>query len=257
MLLYRRGRPVLFFAFVGVFLVSSLAFAQDSDSLRRVEKKRPNSLKPGAWALQFQISDNFRSFSGLQGFGVSVKYHFSRTNALRFGVGGGLSTSDFDDNFRSFQADTVRQRGVRDSEGDGENVDFAAQYVFYTSPGADVNFFFGTGPLIRFAHNQSVNQDNVSYGSSFGVRNYTRDETRWNVGASGIFGAEWFAIKSISFHAEYGVSLEYQSSDYSSKGTDTVTDISGTRVYSFESESSGSSIRFNLAIVKFGLSVYF
>src|SRR3972149_5445120 len=128
MLLYRRGRPVLFFAFVGVFLVSSFAFARDFDSLPPVEKKRPNSLKPGAWALQFQISDNFRSFSGLQGFGVSVKYHFSRTNALRFGVGGGLSTSDFDDNFRSFQADTVRQRGVRDSEGDGENVDFAAQY---------------------------------------------------------------------------------------------------------------------------------
>ncbi|HLG93352.1 MAG TPA: hypothetical protein VI546_00785 [candidate division Zixibacteria bacterium] len=222
-----------------------------------IEKKRPNSLKPGAWALQFQISDNFRSFSGLQGFGVSVKHHFSRTKAIRFGIGGGLSTSDFDDNRRSFQADTVRQRGVAVGEGDGESVDLAAQYVFYTSPDAEVNFFFGTGPLVRFAHNQSLNLDNASYGSTYSVRNYTRDETRWNIGASSIFGAEWFAIKSISLHAEYGVSLEYQSSNYSSTGTDTVTDISGTRVYSYESESSGSSIRFNLATVKFGLSVYF
>ena len=258
MLLYRRGRPVLFFAFVGVFLVSSFAFAQDFDSLPRVEKKRPNSLKPGAWALQFQFSDNFRSFSGLQGFGVSVKYHFSRTNALRFGVGGSLSTSNFDHDARSFQADTVRQKRIGGSKGDGQSVDFAAQYVIYVAPQADVTFFFGSGPLVRFAHSEYDNEDSFSYGTSNGTRYYSSEEDRWNVGLSALSGAEWFATESISLHAEYGLSLEYQSASRVSKGIENSFDpYYGVRSFSYEAETSGHSVRFNLATVKFGLSVYF
>lgn len=253
----RMSRLVLLFMFSGVFIFLPAAFAQPVDSLPPIEKKRPNSLKPGAWALQFQISDNFRSFSGLQGFGVSVKYHFSRTKALRFGVGGSLSSSDFDVSSRSLQADTIRQKGLRNSDMDGQSVDFAAQYVFYTAPDADVNFLFGLGPLVRYARNQWESVDNASYGNAVGVRNSTQKETMWNIGASGLFGAEWFAIKSISLHVEYGVSLEYQSRDFSSKGTDTITDFSGTRTYSFEGEGSGGAVRLNLASVKFGLSVYF
>ncbi len=258
MLPYRTGRPVLFLAFAGIFLISFPAFAQNSDSLPSIEKKRPNSLKPGTWALQFQISDNFRSFSGLQGFGVSVKHHFSRTNALRFGIGGSLSTSDFDDDARSFQADTVRQKRIGGSEGDAQSVDFAAQYVIYVAPQADVTFFFGSGPLVRFSHSKYDEVDGFSYGTTTGTRSYLTDEDRWTIGLAALSGAEWFATKSISLHAEYGLSLEYQSANRVSEGIENSYDpYYGARTYSYEAESSGHSVRFNLATVKLGLSVYF
>jgi hypothetical protein len=254
----RMGRPVLFLAFAGVFLLSPLTFAQNTDSLPSIEKKRPNSLKPGAWALQFQIIDNFRSFSGLQGFGVSVKYHFSRTNALRLGVGGSLSNSDSDADGRSFQADTVRQKTIGGNEGDTKGVDFAAQYVIYVAPLADVTFFFGSGPLVHFSQSVYDQEDGFSYGTTTGTRSYWTDDDRWTIGLSALSGAEWFATKSISLHAEYDLSLEYQSTKRVSKGIESSYDsYYGARTYSYESESSGHSTRFNLATVKFGLSVYF
>lgn len=255
---FRMGRPVFFLGFLGIFLISSPAFPQVSDSTPKTESQRPNSLKPGAWALQFQISDQFRSFSGLQGFGLSLKYHFTRAGALRFGVGLGLSTSDFDETSRRFLADTVRGKGAGTAEGDIQSVDFAAQYVLYVTLGREINLFLGTGPLVRYAHSRREGTDNSSSFGSTGWRNYIRKETQWNVGASGLFGAEWFANKSISLHAEYGISLTYQSQEFTGNGIETSSDpYRGTQTYSFEVKDNSHSLSFSLANVKFGLSVYF
>lgn len=70
-------------------------------------------------------------------------------------------------------------------------------------------------------------------------------------GIAGLLGAEWFATKSISFLAEYGLALEYQLR----KNTSTYQ-ISSTN-YRSKNEQKETSLRVNPAAVKIGLSVYF
>ncbi len=235
--------------FLAVVLSFSSTFAQTPDSAKPA---RPNSLKPGAWALQFQVNDIF-SIRGFQGFGISLKHHFSKSQAIRFGIGSSFATSDFDGIGRSFQADTIRRRSDRDSESDRASVDVSAQYVGYFSPESDVGFFIGAGPLFRFAHADFKETGQFTDFGSTGEFSSSGDEDSWGIGISGVFGAEWFAAKRISFMAEYIMSVEHQtstresvSSRQSTFGTETV-----------ESKFTANSFRFDMASAKLGLSVYF
>ncbi|MGH8005159.1 MAG: hypothetical protein ACRECJ_10610 [Limisphaerales bacterium] len=252
MLPHRTGRPVLFLAFAGIFLISSLTFAQNSDSLPPIEKKRPNSLKPGAWALQFQVADIF-SIRGFQGFGVSLKHHFSKSRAILFGAGSGLLTSDLDYSDKYFQADTMLQSVERGLESDRVSIDFSAQYIGYFSSESDVNFFLGSGPILRFSH-QEIEEKNSSIGYNPAYQSSSNtDVDTWALGLTGILGSEWFAIKQISFIAEFITSLEYQSTKQ--EGTGIRQGPNGLETS--KNEATSHFLRFDLASAKFGFSVYF
>lgn len=79
--------------FILVFCTGFGTVYAQTDELPKIDTK--NSLLKGAWALQFQINNNF-SVSSFQGSTLSAKRHFSNKKAMRFGVSlsGSISEQD-------------------------------------------------------------------------------------------------------------------------------------------------------------------
>lgn len=200
-----------------------------------------NSLRSGSWSFQFEVTEDFtlKDFNGLL---LSIKKHTSAGKAFRLGLGISGSITDFDLT-NTYQQDTLFQQFNRDADLDAQRFDFLLQYLSYPSPDADVNLFLGGGPLVQYSHAGSKS----GYGGSISKS----DQITWVAGIAGLLGAEWFATKSISFLAEYGLALEYQLR----KNTSTYQ-ISSTN-YSSKNEQKETSLRVNPAAVKIGLSVYF
>ncbi len=216
-------------------------------SLCAQENKRENSLETGAWALQFQISRNF-TLSRFEGSVISAKRHFSGKKSLRFGLSLNASISDVEQNSKQFASDTLRQILKADSDSDVQSIELNVQYLFYPSPEKEINLFLGVGPMIGF------NRSNSETGSERETPNPVestskRTSKRWSLGISANLGAEWFATKSISFLAEYGLSLNYIWSKDSR--TDSTTGIV------IESENKSKFFNLSATSVTFGLSVYF
>lgn len=221
------------------------AFAQDVSS---PENGLKNSLHEDFWALQFQIGDNF-SLRAFQGLGLSAKKHMSNKSAIRVGVGLSITSRD-DENFaRVLPLDSVRQ-----SQGhtmNHQSVDFSVQHLLYPKPDADVNVFYGGGPLVRFRKNKSESSQSFMSGGAYVKSNAVINERAWAVGISGLLGVEWFASKSISFLGEYSISCEY----YSARTTRSETTTQSTS--SLEYEYGTDTFQIYPLAVRFGLSVYF
>jgi len=229
-----------------VLLVYFLTLTTRNASAQNNEQR--NSLQEDVWALQFQIADNF-SLRAFQGFALSAKKHFSNTSALRVGVGLNISVRDDDRLDRTLPADTVRQS--YDQTSNNQSIDISTQYLLYPNPDADINVFFGAGPLLRFTRNKVETEATNIMGGSTYKSNSVLNEHSWAIGASGLLGVEWFASKNISFLGEYALSLEYYTAKLN-RTQSTTASIDRT-----ESEYSTKYFRVYPLLVKFGLSVYF
>jgi len=236
----------VFFVFVWSSLaLSSTGFAQLEPPQ---SPERYNSLQPGSWSLQFQITEDFR-VRAFQGVLVSAKYHYSERTALRFGVGLRAFVSDAESEAERVSYDTIQRQS--ESNQDEESFDFIAQLLTYPSPQARVNFFFGAGPQLRMAriHRDIRDQEIRDTLTRIAVE-HVRDFV-WGAGLSGVLGVEWFPSKNISFLAEYGASALFEFRESNAKRN---TNLSPT----FEvSETKSKAFRIEPVSVKFGLSVYF
>ena len=217
-------------SFVTLALVASMwglagaAHAQDD--------ARANSLKPGAWALQFLIQDNFQ----LEGFGntmFAIKKQTSTTGAWRLGASLALSTSD-DEVTRGDSLFEARDGGL-------QSFSVSLHRLRYLNPGKDVNLFLGAGPVASLGHNS------ITYVLSPVGPNSEESTTNWSAGAHVLGGVEYFATRSIGVHAEYRSTLGYRS--FSRKVEAPVGET-------FEEQSS-SGWFFGNPGVWFGLSAYF
>ena len=217
-------------------------------SLLAQENQRENSLEAGAWALQFQISRDF-TLSQFEGSVISAKRHFSDKKSLRFGLSLNAVISDTEQSFRRSDSDTLRLLDKDNIDNDSQNIALNVQYLFYPSPGKDVNLFWGVGPIFGF---NRTNFNDIRESVFPNPRDATlkRTSKQWSLGVLTGLGAEWFATKSISFLAEYGLSLNYIWSK--NIRTDKQADI----IIS-ESENTTESFSISAKSVKFGLSVYF
>ena len=221
------------------FLPDTFLFAQ--------ENPKENSLESGAWALQFQITRNF-ALSRFEGSVISAKRHFSDKKSLRFGLNLNASISDTEQNFTRMVSDTLRETRKNDGENNTQNIELNVQYLFYPSPAKEINLFLGIGPMIGF--NRSNSETGLDREPLNPVDSTSkRTSKRWSLGVSANLGVEWFATKSISFLAEYGLSLNYI------LAKDSSTDRTAGTVT--ESENKSEIFNLNAASVKFGLSVYF
>ena len=216
-----------------LIVLPSLAGAAPPDSTA-APAGRANSLRAGAWALQFSINGQLlsvREFSG----GVSLKRQFSSKNAIRLGVGASGSTQD----------ESVEYIYSPASEGKTDGYSLYLESVFqrYVNPAAPANFYWGLGPYVDYrhsSHDQSVDSTSVSY-----------DEASLGVGARGLIGVEWFASREISLHAEYTATGGY----YRTEETTERSKI-GQPTSSTKRENHGWSLGAS-GVVRFGLSVYF
>lgn len=233
---------ILFFAAAG----PAIAGDQDEES-----GKRANSLEEGAWSIQFGITDEvaLRPFNSM---GISVKRHMSPRSAFRIGANIGLDIDDRDSDQVTSLADTVSAGVFGEGDGNSLLVQLDLLYMRYANPDADVNFFLGTGPLVRFQRSDDdwKGTHTTPEGTSVEVRErYVRT---WRIGAIGIGGVEWFATRSISFHAEYRLWLSYGRTKSESEAN-----RPGDPDYHSESETSNGFWDFHGNKVTFGVSLYF
>ena len=217
-----------------------------------------NSLEKGAWALQFQIGNSF-TLRAFQGATISAKRHYSENSAIRLGTSISLAASDGDYTGTTTQADTILGSNSGAASDDYQSIQVTAQYLYYPNPQALVNVFFGAGPLIQYS--RSHGNGNRLWSSSGGYETAdsgTSDAKSWAIGANAVAGVEWFATKSLSFHAEYGLSIQYISTKRTNSGTTKIDSPPAAPYYrGFNDESFRKGWQFDGTAVRFGLSVYF
>lgn len=215
-----------------LLLAAALAFPAASRSEERMPEP---ALHAGAWALQFQIDDNF-TLSPFQGAILSVKRHHSDRSAFRVALGLSLATEDIDATLA--EMDTVTSSEARDESSQYVRLD--VQYLRYTDPGSPVKLLFGFGPLFTFSNGDAeVTRETGSVKT---------ESTAWMAGVSGLVGAEWFATDTISLHAEYGIEMTYRWT----KATSTTNTTS-----TLSSETTRHTGNIHARGVLFGLSAYF
>jgi len=218
-----------------------------------------NSLKAGAWALQFGISSNFTLLS-FQGTTVSAKYQTSTTNAWRVGI----SINGNDQNITGLQSpiqgDTFTSSGSNNSSNGYENILLRVQYLWYANSEGVTHFYIGAGPIVGYSRNHYDQQDisNSSSPTYASWLNQTRSSTvrSWSAGASAVVGVEYFPVRVFSLHAEYSSNLTYEQSKNESNARS--VDNYGT-LYTNGDNATGSSHQWTLGNggIYFGLSLYF
>jgi hypothetical protein len=212
-----------------------------------------HSLQSGAWALQFGVN-YLVSLTSFQGGLISVKKHFTPRSAVRLGVSASLTTDDITSVDRTIKDDTETDNVQIDTDRNQGSLQVALQYLFYPTPAADIHTFFGVGPSVSYANTKdrpvkvtSLLEENQYYSVSGASSN------SWGLGLSGLIGAEWFARRTISLHAEYGATFGYSHS-------------SNTRDYTYiyydksqfdQRTEKHDAWKLSADSVKFGLSVYF
>jgi hypothetical protein len=232
------------YSFLLAFMLICCAGAANShaQTVESPETEPRNSLAKGAWALQFQINNDF-SLSNFQGSTLSAKHHFSNKKALRFGIS--LSGNITDEDFSNISENTV----VRDQNV--HSIAVSTQYALYPSPHKNASLFFGAGPVVQHSR---FKQTSTGF-TDLSTTTSNEENTTWSTGISGVLGMEWFAVRNISFVAEYGTTLVYNSV----KRSILIEQQTGTadRTVVSSSEGSAKGLQLGSGIVRFGLSAYF
>lgn len=204
----------------------------------RAQKQSANSppaLHTGAWALQFQIDDNFQ-LSPFQGAVLSLKHHYSDRSAVRLGLGVSLDSKDFD--ATASEQDSLLRKEERDDSSQFVRLDL--QYIRYTDPASPVKMLLGGGPFASLS-----NSDHERKLEPSSIKN---ESTSWVAGLSGLVGVEWFPASMISLHAEYGIEFYYRRDKTTSE---TIAPVRRS------SEQTGNTFDLRAKGVLFGLSAYF
>jgi hypothetical protein len=215
---------------------------------------RDHSLAAGSWALQFQLEDDI-GLKPYNGMTISLKKHLSAQSAFRMGARLDLGSADIRGNRSNTFADSLISTQQNDDSSSNYDTRLELLYVRYPSPGRAVNWFWGVGPVIGYSRNTRSGSSTRQDPSRTIQYNSENNTTVWRAGAAGAFGAEWFATRSFSLHAEYRASLTrfWQDSDAMSRRS--VTDGSLSTVS--QSSSSTDGWEFDALTVLLGLSVYF
>jgi hypothetical protein len=244
---FKKHFMVLVSASMLLLFAERTAYAQSPDA---GAAGKHNSLTDDAWALQFQVASNF-TLSNFQGTAISLKRQLSPSHAVRLGIGGSLSLTDNTNLNSSTAYDTLNSTGSSSADANSSTLQINLQYLWYPDPDADVNLFFGAGPLVAYSHSSSEGDlINTSTGSPSTRTVETSEANSTSLGISGLIGAEWFAFRSFSLHAEYGASARYSWSDNTTEESFGPT-IRSSSVRKSKGWSSPASA------VKFGVSVYF
>src|SRR5271157_4544368 len=115
---YKVRLPFLFLISMSMYFCSQ---AQDASS-------ECNSLKEGAWALQFGIASNF-TLTSFQGTTIAAKYQLSEKNAIRGGLTINGSANYGNSSASGSISDTSYGTVPENSSSDAANASFVLQYL--------------------------------------------------------------------------------------------------------------------------------
>jgi hypothetical protein len=234
---------------VACFVLGFFARAQDQST----EK---NSLKQGAWALQFGIRPNF-TLTSFQGATIAAQYHLSEANAVRAGISIGGNIGDATGLNTQLNADTSTSSVSNGNSTNSTNVGLTVQYIWYMNPGEVVHFYVGVGPSLSYDHRHSEQQIGYNPGFPYSTASTsTSTNTTWAAGATGVAGIEWFPAAWFALHADYSEAINYAWSSATSEQRSS-SSIPGSASYGSKSSGSNKGWGFSGQGVNFGLSVYF
>ena len=222
-----------------------------------------NSLKAGAWAMQFGISGNF-TLTAFQGSSIALQYHLSESNAVRAAITVNLNSSNGTDLLNQTQPDSTQRTASNDNSQQFMSANLVIQYMWYPNPHDAVHLYFGVGPLVSYSHTkQARNQNSVDSQQEYywppyfwTSLNYSSIGTQWGVGAKAAIGVEWFPVHWFSLRSEYSNALQYQwsSSSSTAKGMAYNPSLVNATVVDKGSSEGWALTPFS---VSFGVSVYF
>jgi len=184
MLTVSRLRPLVHILGLAVLLLGIRGVATPAAQAQQSADPKPIPLREGAWALQFNVGQNFTLDSFL-GSTISAKKHTSAARAWQVGLtlAAGVTSRETD--------------GGPSRTDDQQDVAVTARYLAYPlldeQDTESVQLYLGAGPLIEF---RRANQA-------------SRTAWQWGVGVSGTIGAEWFVHPRISLNGAYESSLRY------------------------------------------------
>jgi hypothetical protein len=167
-------------------------------------------LRPGVWAIQFEIDPGVTSGIGFSGgAALSGKRHVSERSALRLSVG-------FD--YEEGQSD---QEGSYGSSGPYETGHLATREGYFASlqwirhfrTGDRTTVFLGAWPGLRYAH-RDYDNDATRAAS---VWTYESNVTSRGAELDASLGFVWYSAKPVSLGAQYGAFLLYAWEDGGSR----------------------------------------
>lgn len=232
-------------AVVFIAATASTGWAAEVDNIYH---ERENSLKPGSWSIQFQISDEF-GLDPFNGMAISLKRHFSEKTALRIGMDLNIESENLEDERLRTYDDTLTYTDARTEENDHQSIEINSLFIYYPSPEKSINLFLGAGPLFRLS--RKTGETDIIETPGFERTRISSWSRTIALGVLGVGGVEWFARERISFHAEYRASLKYRMIDYDR--TDTYYDSGVKR----KNEGERNEWNFGGVIVTLGVSLYF
>jgi hypothetical protein len=245
-----RLSSFIFVMLAAAFFFEPIAHGQD-------QSRAVNSLREGAWALQFGIRNNF-TLGSFQGATIAAQYHLSSTHALRAGVFVGGNVGDGTNLGTRLYADTIGSSTSNNNSSNSINVSLTVQYVWYTNPQGAVQFYGGVGPSVYYNHRHDEQEQirNEIANGYWTKTSATLTNNSWGVGTTGVAGVEWFAAEWFALHAEYAESINYSWSSNESEAKTTWSSPGSARTTD-KTTGSGKGWSLNSLGVNFGLSIYF
>lgn len=203
------------------------------------DSTKTTSLQKGKFALQFQITENFK-LSDFQGALISAKYHFSPKSAIRFGVGLGADFTETDQ----------LQKFVPNGDDSDDPffwkkelmINTVFQFIYYLNAIKNPCFFIAIGPKFNYSRSKEMHGVKPPKERLPDIR--TSSKT-YGLGFGAVLnlGTELFIRKNVSLQAEYGVQYVYEYRKHT-------TLVPSSNNYTYERHT------FHPSKVKFGISLY-
>ena len=188
-------------------LVSSPAFAEEP---REEDSRHP--LRPGAWALEFEVQPRLYGYYGAAG--IALKHHFTTRSAFRLGVLAAINHSDTEGTRLTdtqFPGDTTYAIGEIRNDLDRRDVTLFAHAVRFLGLGDRFGMFLEAGPTLRWVSEEYGYVD--AYPPSWGTYRHGGDRDAWNYGLDAAAGFEWFFSRRLSLAGRYGIAALITQSD--------------------------------------------
>ena len=234
-----------------VFVLSSLwclpMYAQGRD-----DTEDSNPFREGAWALQFQIANNF-TLSNFQGSILSVKRHLSPRKAVRLGLSLRAVLDETKDVSTAVRNGDPEERQEQSGDDTQVLVGVTTQLIRYPTTTRKINPYWGLGPRVEYSRNES--NDHGPDFEEFPRTVRTRESWVFGVGLNGVLGAEWLVQSNIGINAEYGAVLQY-AHRVQKAGSKTTSPESPFRD-EVENKNTLNQVFLGSSSVKFGVPVYF
>jgi opacity protein-like surface antigen len=209
----------------------------------------PDSSKVfGDHSMQFRVYD-FISLSSFKGTLLSYKHHTSDESAFRFGVSLRFQKYNTEESIERTHIDSVFLDQDRDHNY--ASIEIMAEYIKYFNPRDEVKVFMGIGPRVEFSIKNFDTDDVSAYGYSY---TNIHKNNRYEFGLTFSYGLEWFFMKSMSLHAEYGFNLSYFYDEYKTENVRVYSDFT---TWNENRETKQNGFEFDDTGAILGLSVYF